>query len=161
MSTMTTTTAIGTPDQVHLNDMKSLIVDWVYVVNSGTLDGIESVWDQNCVVHAGGGLPEVHGVANLARLLTAYRAALPDLRITTESLVAEGDQVAARFTTRGHHDGEFLGIAATGVSIEIGGFGLFRIADGRIVEEWLLDDLAAFMAQVNPATVDAHSGATS
>jgi steroid delta-isomerase-like uncharacterized protein len=143
------TAATGTPDQVRLDEMKSLVAQWVDVVNSGTLEGIDAVWDTGCVIHAGGGLPEVHGVADLGGLLTAYRAALPNLRITMESLVAEGDQVAARFTTRGRHDGEFLEIPPTGVSIEIAGFGLFRIANGRIAEEWLLDDLAAFMAQVD------------
>jgi steroid delta-isomerase-like uncharacterized protein len=162
MSTSTATTgSIGTSDQVRLGELKELVVKWVDVVNSGTVEGIESVWAQDCVVRPGGGLPEVHGVTNLAGLLTAYRDALADMQITTESLVAEGDLVAARFTTRGRHDGEFLGIPATGVAIEIGGFGLFRIANGLIVEEWLLDDLAAFMNQVNPLPTSAVTGARS
>jgi steroid delta-isomerase-like uncharacterized protein len=161
MSTTTTTSSIRPPDQLRLDEMKSLVEHWVGIVNSGTLDGIESVWADDCVVHAGGGLREVHGVAELGGLLTAYRAALTELRITTENLVAEGDQVAARFTTRGRHHGEFIGIPPTGVPIEIGGFGLFRIADGRIVEEWLLDDLAAFVAQVKTGPEAARSGGAS
>jgi steroid delta-isomerase-like uncharacterized protein len=148
-------------DQAGLKAMKSIVNRWVEVVNSGTLDGIGSVWAEDCVVHAGGGLPEVHGVANVGGLLTAYRVALPNVHITTENLVAEGDQVAARFTTRGRHDGEFLDIPATGVSIEISGFGLFRIANGRIAEEWLLDDLASFMAQVKVVSALAKTGGDS
>jgi steroid delta-isomerase-like uncharacterized protein len=159
VSTSTATT--GSSHQVRLGELKDLVRKWVDIVNSGTVEGIESVWSRDCVVRPGGGLPEVHGVTNLAGLLTAYRDALADMQITTESLVAEGDLVAARFTTRGRHDGEFLGIPATGVSIEIGGFGLFRIASGLIVEEWLLDDLAAFMNQVNPLPAPAVTGAQS
>jgi steroid delta-isomerase-like uncharacterized protein len=160
MSRSTASSSV-TPDAGHLTEMKQLVGKWVDVVNSGNVEGIESVWAQDCVVRPGGGLPEVHGVANLAGLLSAYRDALPDLQITTESLVAEGEFVAARFTTRGHHDGEFLGIPATGVPIEISGFGLFRIAEGRLTEEWLLDDLASFMNQVNAAPAPVGSGATS
>lgn len=152
MSAITTTVPGGPQDQVDLTQMKRVVLQWVDIVNSGTLDGIEFVWTDDCVVHAGGGLPEVHGVDDLAALLSAYRAALPDVHITTEDLVEENDLIAARFTTRGRHDGEFLGMAATGVSIEMSGFGLFRIANGRIAEEWLLDDLAAFITQAKVGT---------
>ena len=158
--TISTTTHIG-DTRAELEGMKNTVLQWVDVVNSGTLDRIESVWADDCVVHAGGGLPEVRGVGSLGGLLTVYRAALSNLRITTESLVAEGDKVAARFTTRGRHDGEFLDIPATGVSIEIGGFGLFRIAEGRIAEEWLLDDLASFIAQVNSGSALTETGGAS
>jgi steroid delta-isomerase-like uncharacterized protein len=159
MTTFTMSTPPQNQDLAGLEAMKRIVNRWVEVVNSGTLDGIESVWAEDCVVHAGGGLPEVHGVASVGGLLTAYRTALPDVHITTENLVAEGDKVAARFTTRGRHDGEFMDIPATGASIEISGFGLFRIADGRIAEEWLLDDLASFMSQVKmvPAQTDGAS----
>jgi steroid delta-isomerase-like uncharacterized protein len=161
MAISTTATSGSTQDGAGLDAMKQVVVQWVDVVNSGTLDGIESVWAHDCVVHAGGGLPEVRGVGSLGGLLTTYRAALSNLHITAESLVAEGDKVAARFTTRGRHDGEFLDIPATGVSIEIGGFGLFRIAAGRIAEEWLLDDLASFIAQVNVVSALAQTGGAS
>jgi len=147
--------------EAGLEAMKDIVLQWVEVVNSGTIDGIERVWSHDCVVHAGGGLPEVRGVGSLGQLLTTYRGALSHLHITTENLVAEGDKVAARFTTRGRHDGEFLDIPPTGVSIEIGGFGLFRIADGQIAEEWLLDDLAAFIAQVQIVSPPAQSGGAS
>jgi steroid delta-isomerase-like uncharacterized protein len=155
-----TTTDIN-DTRAELEAMKDIVLRWVDVVNSGTLDGIEEVWADDCIVHAGGGLPEVRGALSLGALLTAYRAALTDLHITTENLVAEGDKVAARFTTRGRHDGEFLDVPATGDPIKMGGFGLFRIADGRIAEEWLLDDLAAFITQVQIASAPAHTGGAS
>jgi len=161
MAIATSTTTTSSQDQAGLESMKGVVLQWVDVVNSGTLDGIESVWAEDCLVHAGGGLPEVRGVASLGGLLTAYRAALSDLQITTESLVAEGDEVAARFTTRGRHDGEFLDMPATGASVEIGGFGLFRIANGRIAEEWLLDDLASFITQVKIVSALAQTGGAS
>ena len=159
---MAISTTTDTSDTLaELEAMKDIVLRWVDVVNSGTLDGIEGVWADDCIVHAGGGLPEVRGVASLGTLLTAYRSALSNLHITTENLVAEGDKVAARFRTRGRHDGEFLDIPATGVPIEIGGFGLFRIAEGRIAEEWLLDDLAAFITQVRIASASAQTGGAS
>jgi steroid delta-isomerase-like uncharacterized protein len=161
MAISMTTTMGSARDQAGLEAMKGVVLQWVDVLNSGTLDGIGSVWAEDCVVHAGGGLPEVRGVEGLGGLLTTYRAALSHLHITTESLVAEGDKVAARFTTRGRHDGEFLDIPATGAPIEIGGFGLFRIAGGRIAEEWLLDDLASFITQVRIVSALAQTGGAS
>jgi steroid delta-isomerase-like uncharacterized protein len=64
------------------------------------------------------------------------RAAFPDLNVTVEEVVAEGDRVAARVTMRGTHRGEFQGIAPTGKRVEVRAMDMFRISDGKIVEHW-------------------------
>jgi steroid delta-isomerase-like uncharacterized protein len=127
---------------------KALISRWVGIVNRGALNEVGSVWAEDAVVHPGGGLPEARGVQSLEYLLGAYLSALPDINITIEDLVAEGDRVSARFTTRGTHSGTFAGIPATRTHIQVPGYGIFRIVGDKIAEEWLLDDLMAFAIQV-------------
>jgi steroid delta-isomerase-like uncharacterized protein len=135
-----------------------LIGRWVEIVNSGSLDALGEVWAPGCVVHAGGGIPDVHGLGALKQVLVLYRAALPDLTVTADDIVTEGDRVAARFTTRGTHTGEFLGIAGTGKPVVMGGFGIFRIVDGLLAEEWLLDDLVSFLTQIGAFPAPQSSG---
>jgi steroid delta-isomerase-like uncharacterized protein len=67
---------------------------------------------------------------------TEAREAFPDLSITVEDLVAEGDRVTARVTMRGTHQGEFQGLAPTGKRVEVRAIDMFRISNGKIVEHW-------------------------
>ena len=64
------------------------------------------------------------------------RAAFPDLSVTVEGVVAEGDRVATRVIMRGTHQGEFQGISPTGKREEVRAMDMFRISDGKIVEHW-------------------------
>ncbi len=70
------------------------------------------------------------------QILAAFRSAFPDLNVTTEDIVAEGEKVVSRWTARGTHQGELLGIAPTGNGVTIKGIDVLRVAEGRIVERW-------------------------
>ena len=86
--------------------------------------------------------------AGMKQFILRFRAAFPDAVITIEDMVAEGDRVAARWTMRGTHTGEFNGIPATGRPFTMAGFGLMRIQDGRIAELWHLEDDLAVLRQL-------------
>ena len=64
------------------------------------------------------------------------REGFPDLTISIEDVMAEGDRVTARVTMRGTHQGEFQGIAPTGKRVEVRAIDMFRIEEGKIVEHW-------------------------
>jgi steroid delta-isomerase-like uncharacterized protein len=67
----------------------------------------------------------------------AEKKAFPDLRISVEQMVAEGDKVAVLWTFRGTHTGSgYEGLPATGTRVEVRGITIWRFKDGRIVEEW-------------------------
>jgi steroid delta-isomerase-like uncharacterized protein len=70
------------------------------------------------------------------QILAAFRSAFPDLSVTTEDVVAEGDKVVSRWTARGTHQGDLMGIAPTGNGVTIKGIDVLRIAEGRISERW-------------------------
>jgi steroid delta-isomerase-like uncharacterized protein len=70
------------------------------------------------------------------RFWTAFFSALPDLTATMEDLVIAGDRVVGRFTYRGTHTGEFLGIPATGRDVEMRSIDIWRVEDGMFAEHW-------------------------
>ncbi|MDQ3733497.1 MAG: ester cyclase [Actinomycetota bacterium] len=82
------------------------------------------------------------GPEGMRQAAAMFRQALPDWRSEVEQLVAEGDIVVERFTARGTHRGDLMGVRATGKEIVLPGINIFRIDGDRIVERWgRLDDL--------------------
>ena len=68
--------------------------------------------------------------------ISEFFQAFPDVHITIEYMIAEGDFVAIRSTAHGTHQGEFMGIPPTGKEVTFGGVVTDRIVDSRIVEDW-------------------------
>ncbi|MSS73220.1 MAG: ester cyclase [Candidatus Latescibacteria bacterium] len=88
---------------------------------------------------------EPQGMAGLEKIFHEWRAAFPDWTITIDSMIAEGDLVAAHLTGRGTHKGVYMGIAPTGKQIVGAGIEIFRIAGGQVVEFWAsVDELGMF-----------------
>jgi steroid delta-isomerase-like uncharacterized protein len=79
-----------------------------------------------------------------ARLLQAY----PDLHITVEDLIEEGDKVVMRDTVTGTHRGEYMGIPPTGKSVTYNEIFIARFAGGRIAETWGVVDVFSQMKQL-------------
>lgn len=75
-------------------------------------------------------------------------AAFPNLDRTIDDLVAEGDRVVARWSARGVHEGEFMGSPPSGKMVTSSGITIFRVADGRVVEEWAESDMVGLLQQV-------------
>jgi steroid delta-isomerase-like uncharacterized protein len=88
------------------------------------------------------------GRAGHHQIMTTLRKAFPDLRITLDQMIAEGDTVVDRWTMHATHMGEFAGIAATGKLVTITGCDILRIADGQIVEIWHIEDILGLLQQI-------------
>ena len=94
-------------------------------------------------------LPEpVNGPKGLIEAARGYRGAFPDLRMTADQSIAEGDYVATRWTGRGTHKGELFGIPATGKEATVTGISIDRWADGKIVESWTNWDTLGLLQQI-------------
>jgi steroid delta-isomerase-like uncharacterized protein len=89
-----------------------------------------------------------YGPEGVQVVVLELRAAFPDLRVTLEDLVAEGDRVVRRFTLRGAHAGPFQGIPPSGQRVAVGGIGIDRLADGKLAESWVSLDALALLRQV-------------
>lgn len=93
------------------------------------------------------------GLSGLLAFVADLRRAFPDLHFTIEDLVAEGDRVVARMLAEGTHQGEFLGIPATGRRTRTQSIDIFRVQDGRLAEHWDVLDLHGLLAQLGLSTV--------
>jgi steroid delta-isomerase-like uncharacterized protein len=115
--------------------------------NEGNLDVADEVYSPTYVYH-GGGSPEERTPEEVKRFVGLYRSAFPDLHTTVEDTISEGETVAYRWTARGTHEGELMGIAPTRREVEIIGITIARFADGKIVEEWNQFDQLGMLQQV-------------
>ena len=75
-----------------------------------------------------------HGPEGQKALVAAYRSAFPDVQLTLDQEIAEGDLVVMSITARGTHQGEFFGIPPTGKPVEVQAISIVRVVDGKIQE---------------------------
>ena len=98
-------------------------------------DILEEVYAPDVVWHEPD--QEIRGLEQAKKFVSAYKTAFPDLKITVEDVIAEGDKVVSRVTLRGTHQGETEEFGPpTGRQIEGGGITISRIEGGKIVEDW-------------------------
>ena len=92
---------------------------------------------------------EATGAGALEQVTAMLLRAFPDLHVTVEDLIAEGDKVVGRNTVTGTHRGEFMGLPATGRSVVYDEIFIFRFVDGRIVAEtWGVVDVFSQLRQL-------------
>jgi steroid delta-isomerase-like uncharacterized protein len=100
----------------------------------------------------GGTLGTVEGREKVAGLVSAIVSALPDLHNVEQDIIAERDIVAVRAFVEATHKGDLLGIPASGRHVRWDAVDVYRVADGKIAEEWAADDLLAFVYGVGAYT---------
>jgi len=131
------------------DDLKAIprrLIEEVY--NQGKLDVVYEVIAAEYVGHDPSLPEDIAGAAAERELAAAYRVAFPDLSITIEDQVAEGDKVVTRLRARGRHEGKLGGIPPSGNEMDVTAVAIHRIADGKIVEHWSDVDSAAMLAQL-------------
>lgn len=117
------------------------------VFNEGKVERAEAFLAPDYVLHdAPPDAPT--GAAAVVGVVRMFRAAFPDLVITLDALVAEGDVVCARATTRGTHRGAFMGNPPTGNTVSMTGLTMVRVSGGRIAESWVKNDTAGLLRQL-------------
>jgi predicted ester cyclase len=117
------------------------------VLNKHSLAPCDELYDPNYVPNSlpPGFSPDREGVKQYHR---QYFQAFPDMHLTIEGMIAEGDWVAVRYTGRGTHQGELMGIPRTGKQVTASAVLTLRIVDGRIVEDWLDGDKLGLLQQL-------------
>src|SRR5215211_7899335 len=109
-------------------------------------DALQEVYADDIVMHEPD--EDVHSIEGLKQFVSMIRSAIPDLHITLEDDIAEGDKVVSRWSAQGTHQGELMGIAPTGNQVTITGVTIHRIKEGKIVEEWENWDALGLMQQI-------------
>jgi predicted ester cyclase len=129
------------------------------VLSTGNLALLDDVVAPNVVRHDLGGRPDIVGLQGIKLFVTAIRTAFPDIELTIEDVIAEGDKVVVRYTARGTHKGVFQGIAATGRQVSWAGINIYRHEGSKAVETWQLASTLAVIQQLGVVTPSADAGA--
>ena len=128
------------------NDNVAAIESAVEKMNAGDVDGYLELYADNVTVH--GYPPGVEGKAGVSEFYRAFAKALPDLNLTADAAIADGDMVAVRYSLRGTHSDELMGVPASGKKVEVDGQSFFRFENGQVAERWQLLDGLTLMAQI-------------
>jgi steroid delta-isomerase-like uncharacterized protein len=136
----------GTPDENKLLVLRVKTQFW----NGKEIAALDETHHATAIGHD----PTIPGEASYESYKAsclAYQIAFPDLHQTTDAIFAEGDKVVVRWTGRGTHRGDLMGIPASGNSVKFSGVTIYRIADGRIAESWWAYDAMGLMQQLTAA----------
>lgn len=140
---------MSTPAAAFEHENKATIrrvIEEVY--NQGNLAVADELYTANAVRHDPA-TPDVPRGPEFAKQITLrYRTAFPDLRLTIEDMIVDGDKVAVRWASTGTHLGELQGIAPTGKNVSLGGITIVRFANGKIEEEWANWDALGMLQQL-------------
>jgi ketosteroid isomerase-like protein len=122
------------------------VVDEVW--NQRKLDVLDEICAPNFALYD----PSVPGLSRgpegAKQYVGLFCAAFPDIRVTADDLFAEGDKVALRWSATGTHQGELMGIAPTGKQVTVTGHAIYRIANGKIEEDWITGDTLGVLQQL-------------
>jgi steroid delta-isomerase-like uncharacterized protein len=126
---------------------KSIVRKFYESLSSGDLDLADKVVASDYVNH--NAIPgQPLGLQGFKEAISSLLTTFPDLQFTIEDQIAEGDKVATRYTVSGTHQGEFLGVAATGKPVSWSALVIQRVAGGKVQESWLQWDRLGLMQQL-------------
>jgi steroid delta-isomerase-like uncharacterized protein len=129
---------------------EQLVRRWFEEVwNKGRLEAIDELLAKDVIAHGlGPGGSDLQGREGFKTFYTRFKGAFPDIQITVEDVIAEGDRAAARYSGRATHSGDHLGIAATQRPVTFTGMSFVRCRRGQIAEGWNNFDLLGMLHQV-------------
>lgn len=128
-------------------DHEAVIRRWMDAWNTKDIDTAVQLLAPDYVRHDAN-LPDVVGPRAQRDFLDGMFRAFPDLTLRTERLIAQDHLVAVHLTAHGTHRGEFMGIPATDREATVQAVDIYRLADGRIAEQWVIIDVLGLMQQL-------------
>ena len=131
---------------------ETLVRRWFEEVwNNGRTSAIDEMLSSNAVIRGLGA--DLIGPEGFKPFHAAYRQAFPDVTIRLEHLISEGDIVAVRWSGTGTHQGEGLGMAATGRRVQFSGMAFVRVEGAQIIEAWNNFDQLGMFQQLGVVNV--------
>jgi steroid delta-isomerase-like uncharacterized protein len=118
------------------------------VWSKGRLEVIDELIADDFVATVVGAPEQIRGRQGFREFVVMYRTAFPDLRITVDEQIAEGETVVTRWTASGRNEGELMGMPATGKQATTAGININRVAGGKLVEGWGLFDQLGLLQQL-------------
>jgi steroid delta-isomerase-like uncharacterized protein len=129
--------------------MKSLARRWTEELwSKGDLSVADEIVSPDYVRHDPGDPAAFDGIEGVKQLVTLVRTSMPDLQLTIQDMIAEGDRVVSRYAGSGTDLGGYMGQPPTGKRITMSAIQVFRIQDGKIVESWAQRDDVGILRQL-------------
>jgi steroid delta-isomerase-like uncharacterized protein len=119
---------------------------WEEVVSKGNMDLIDQIFAPDFVAHEAD--QDIRGPEGVRQFILMLRKAFPDLHVTVEDMIAEGNKVVQRWSGHGSHQGELMGLPPSGKRISVSGITISRYEGGKVAEEWELYDMMGMMQQL-------------
>jgi len=110
------------------------------IFNEGKVDDAKDFVTSDIIYH---GLEEVKGLEDFKKWVTEDRKAFPDMQVTVVEEMAEGNNVAVRWTLKATHQGDFAGLPASNKMFEAHGADIFHFENNKIKEAWTIFDALA------------------
>lgn len=138
----------------HLDKNKEIVLQaWEEVINKGNLEAADEFFHADYTEHYPGGTATARGTERVKQAVAWMLKVFPDLNFKIEDIFAEGDKVVSRVIGTGTQSEEFMGIAPTGKKVRIYAVVISRIADGKIIEDWSMQDNLGVLKQIGEVTV--------
>jgi steroid delta-isomerase-like uncharacterized protein len=129
---------------MNLEQNKAIVRDYLNeIVNKGNMAALDSYLSDDVVFNNARGFKQ-----RFPAVRQAILGAFPDHTLTIQDQIAEADKVVTRVTFRGTHRGSFNGIAATGKQVEWSGIAMDRLADGKVIEMWHVQNTTGLLQQI-------------
>jgi predicted ester cyclase len=125
---------------------KDVALGWFSILNAHELHRAEGLFSPDYVLTMGS--EEHRGPNSIIAVVSSFYEAFPDLRFTTEDVLAEGEHVLVRWRVQGTHRGPLQGVAPTGRHVTWTGMSLLRIREGQVVEDRVEMDALGLMQQL-------------
>ena len=140
-----------TPDQNNKikEQNKKLVLQMNHELwNKGNLTIIEKLFSSDFVYHFLPDSTEFKGIDTLREQVMEHRKAFPDWKEEIKYIIAEDDFVVIQFESSGTNLGNWLGNPPTGKKVHINEFSIFKVKNGKIVEQWLMPDIFSLRRQL-------------
>jgi steroid delta-isomerase-like uncharacterized protein len=122
-------------------------------ISAGDIDGFGDLVADDFVEHQADGFPPTK--AGMLEFFRTLLGAFPDMRLAVDDLIADGDKAVARVTATATHQGDFMGIPATGKRAEVSLIDIMRFdGDGLVCEHWGVTDMFGLMQQLGVVPAD-------
>jgi len=132
----------------RLNENKAIVLrSESELWSKGNLAAADEMYSPDFICHFVVG-PDWKGIEGIKREVASHRSSFPDWQEKVDDIIAEGDKVVIRFTSTGTQSGEFQGIAPSGRRVRIQEMAIFRLSNGKIVEQWGMPDVHGLIEQL-------------
>ena len=130
--------------EAHKKNFKQFI----QFINSADENLAQQLISPEAKFHVPGQPEPLQGPKGYLMIISMMRSGFPDIQWTLEDLIREGDKVAARFTMRGTHNGEFFGVPTTGKVIAVQAVNFYSLANEQIIEEYGQPEMLGLLRQI-------------